>query len=177
MSNGSVGPWHNAEVEIKDGTFCIFEEIVENLRGSDQKVFSEVRTLHTPFYSLRQSLYLTLIDIWLHALVLHGRLNNVSLYVGSVPLNFRRARSVFDVALTVHRKIQERDIEVGRNLGNWIWWLDKMKPSAQIRVKHPSDSTTNTTRYTKTIMEAFPSPVQEVKIGNQIGSCLQQQGI
>ncbi|XP_031256414.1 uncharacterized protein LOC116117210 [Pistacia vera] len=46
----------------------------------------------------------------------------------------RRTRAVFDVALKFHRKIQERDIEVGRNLGNWILrWLDRMKPSAQIR--------------------------------------------
>ncbi|KAL2518323.1 hypothetical protein Adt_14570 [Abeliophyllum distichum] len=57
----------------------------------------------------------------------------------------RRTRAVFDVALTVHRKIQERDIEVGRNLGNWILrWLDRMKPSAQIRVMHPSENTANT---------------------------------
>ncbi|KAF3641856.1 hypothetical protein FXO38_21427 [Capsicum annuum] len=46
----------------------------------------------------------------------------------------RRTRSAFDVALTIHRKVQERDIEAGRNLGNWILrWLDKMKPSANIR--------------------------------------------
>ncbi|KAI4314512.1 hypothetical protein L6164_027414 [Bauhinia variegata] len=46
----------------------------------------------------------------------------------------RRTRAVFDVALKVHRNIQERDIEVGRNLGNFILrWLDRMKPSAQIR--------------------------------------------
>ncbi|KAL2233087.1 uncharacterized protein LOC105156005 [Sesamum indicum] len=46
----------------------------------------------------------------------------------------RRTRNVFDVALKVHLKIQERDIEVGRNLGNWILrWLDRMKPEAQIR--------------------------------------------
>ncbi|ESR46008.1 hypothetical protein CICLE_v10002623mg [Citrus x clementina] len=33
----------------------------------------------------------------------------------------------------VHRNIQQRDIEVGRNVGNWILrWLDRMKPSAQI---------------------------------------------
>lgn len=51
----------------------------------------------------------------------------------------RRVRSVFDVALTVHKNIQQRDLEVGRNLGNWILrWLDRMKPSAQIR----GDSTT-----------------------------------
>ncbi|XP_021290947.1 uncharacterized protein LOC110421610 [Herrania umbratica] len=47
----------------------------------------------------------------------------------------RRTRAAFDVALKVHRNIQQRDLEVGRNLGNWILrWLDKMKPSAQIRV-------------------------------------------
>ncbi|XWS38783.1 hypothetical protein CRYUN_Cryun19dG0160000 [Craigia yunnanensis] len=46
----------------------------------------------------------------------------------------RRTRAVFDVALKVHLNIQQRDIEVGRNLGNWILrWLDKVKPSAQIR--------------------------------------------
>lgn len=46
----------------------------------------------------------------------------------------RRTRAVFDVALKVHRSIQERDIEVGRNLGNRILrCLDRMKPSAQIR--------------------------------------------
>ncbi|XVF11088.1 hypothetical protein REPUB_Repub07fG0239300 [Reevesia pubescens] len=46
----------------------------------------------------------------------------------------RRIRAVFDVALKVHKNIQQRDIEVGRNLGYWILrWLDKMKPSAQIR--------------------------------------------
>ncbi|KAJ4839126.1 hypothetical protein Tsubulata_042712 [Turnera subulata] len=46
----------------------------------------------------------------------------------------RRTRTVFDVALKVHKNIQQRDIQVGRNLGNWILrWLDKMKPSAEIR--------------------------------------------
>ncbi|KAK5812942.1 Envelope glycoprotein [Gossypium arboreum] len=46
----------------------------------------------------------------------------------------RRTRDVFDIALKVHQNIQQRDLEVGRNLGNWILrWLDKMKPSAQIR--------------------------------------------
>lgn len=49
-----------------------------------------------------------------------------------------RTRVVFDVALKVHRNIQERDIEVGRNIGNWILrCLDRMKPSAQIRVHSP----------------------------------------
>ncbi|KAJ0483004.1 hypothetical protein HanIR_Chr13g0660161 [Helianthus annuus] len=49
----------------------------------------------------------------------------------------RKTRSVFDVALKVHREVQKRDIEVGRNLGNWILrWLDKMKPAAQIRERN-----------------------------------------
>ncbi|XP_043696303.1 uncharacterized protein LOC122646770 isoform X2 [Telopea speciosissima] len=47
---------------------------------------------------------------------------------------YRRTRSVFSVAIRIHSNIQQRDIEVGRNLGNWILrWLDRMKPSAQIR--------------------------------------------
>lgn len=50
----------------------------------------------------------------------------------------RRTRAVFDVALKVHHKVQQRDLEVGRNLGNWILrWLDRMKPSAQIRGPPP----------------------------------------
>ncbi|XP_047324268.1 uncharacterized protein LOC124927828 [Impatiens glandulifera] len=49
----------------------------------------------------------------------------------------RRTRVIFDVALKVHNNIQERDIEVGRNVGNWILrWLDRIKPSAQIRSHH-----------------------------------------
>ncbi|KAK4747389.1 hypothetical protein SAY87_013975 [Trapa incisa] len=52
---------------------------------------------------------------------------------------YRQSRGVFDVALRVHRNIQERDIEVGRNLGNGILrWLDKLKPSAQIRGPPPA---------------------------------------
>ncbi|RDY12416.1 hypothetical protein CR513_02794 [Mucuna pruriens] len=52
----------------------------------------------------------------------------------------RRTRGVFDVAIKVHRSIQERDIEVGRNFGNFILrWLDRMKPSAQIRGPSPSN--------------------------------------
>ncbi|CAI9095238.1 OLC1v1031136C1 [Oldenlandia corymbosa var. corymbosa] len=48
----------------------------------------------------------------------------------------RRTRAVFDVAIKVHRNVQERDLEVGRNLGNRILrWLDRMKPSAEIRPK------------------------------------------
>lgn len=46
----------------------------------------------------------------------------------------RRTRAAFDIALRFHQNIQQRDIEVGRNLGNWILrWLDRWKPSAQIR--------------------------------------------
>ncbi|KAK4400502.1 hypothetical protein Sango_1156300 [Sesamum angolense] len=56
-----------------------------------------------------------------------------------------RTRTVFDIALKVHLKIQERDIEVGRNLGNWILrWLDRMKPEAQIRGPHPPGTNANT---------------------------------
>ncbi|XP_047976049.1 uncharacterized protein LOC125218427 [Salvia hispanica] len=50
----------------------------------------------------------------------------------------RRTRTVFDGAVSVYRTIQERDIEVGRNLGNRILrWLDRMKPEAQIRGQSP----------------------------------------
>ncbi|CAH9060841.1 unnamed protein product [Cuscuta europaea] len=55
----------------------------------------------------------------------------------------KRTRDVFDVALNVHQKIQERDLEAGRNLGNWILrWLDKAKPAANIRGRplHPPHS-------------------------------------
>ncbi|GLJ12296.1 hypothetical protein SUGI_0188220 [Cryptomeria japonica] len=55
----------------------------------------------------------------------------------------RRTRNIFDVALTVHRKVQERDIEVGRNFGNWILrFLDRIKPSANIRGDPPCTSKT-----------------------------------
>ncbi|CAL5188464.1 unnamed protein product [Lathyrus oleraceus] len=57
----------------------------------------------------------------------------------------RRTRAVFDVAIKVHRSIQERDIEVGRNVGNFILrCLDRIKPSARIRgPSHPSISVGN----------------------------------
>ncbi|KAG2326698.1 hypothetical protein Bca4012_035635 [Brassica carinata] len=45
----------------------------------------------------------------------------------------RRTHQVFDMALRVHKNIQQRDMEIGRNLGNWILkGLDRMKPSAQV---------------------------------------------
>lgn len=61
----------------------------------------------------------------------------------------RRTRAVFDVALKVHRNIQERDLEVGRSLGTRILrWLDRMKPSANIRgapeEKRPRQNNGNT---------------------------------
>lgn len=50
----------------------------------------------------------------------------------------RRTRDVFNVAVSVHKNIQQRDIEVGRSLGNAILrWLDRMKPSAEIRPRLP----------------------------------------
>lgn len=62
----------------------------------------------------------------------------------------RRTRAIFDLALKVHRNIQERDIEVGRNLGNWILrWLDKKRPQAQIRAGHPQSSCNAKTTATK----------------------------
>ncbi|EPS65137.1 hypothetical protein M569_09646 [Genlisea aurea] len=49
-----------------------------------------------------------------------------------------RSRVAFDLALRAHLAIQERDIEVGRSLGNRILrWLDKMKPEAHIRGPPP----------------------------------------
>ncbi|KAH0470333.1 hypothetical protein IEQ34_000056 [Dendrobium chrysotoxum] len=46
----------------------------------------------------------------------------------------RRTRAIFEVAVTVHKNIQQRDLEAGRSLGNWfLRFLDRIKPSAQIR--------------------------------------------
>ncbi|CAA7024141.1 unnamed protein product [Microthlaspi erraticum] len=54
----------------------------------------------------------------------------------------RRTHQIFDVALRVHKNIQQRDMELGRNLGNWILrWLDRVKPSAQVLLpKHTEPS-------------------------------------
>ncbi|KAL5724890.1 hypothetical protein ACHQM5_008098 [Ranunculus cassubicifolius] len=55
----------------------------------------------------------------------------------------RRTRAIFDMAVSVHRNVQQKDLEVGRNVGNRILrWLDRMKPSAEIRVKPPNNTTT-----------------------------------
>lgn len=57
----------------------------------------------------------------------------------------RRTRAVFDVAIKVHRNIQERDLEVGRSIGIRILrWLDRMKPSAQIQPKPPQNGNAST---------------------------------
>ncbi|CAI8588213.1 unnamed protein product [Vicia faba] len=76
----------------------------------------------------------------------------------------RRTRAVFDVAIKVHRSIQERDIEVGRNVGNFILrCLDRIKPSARIRgPSHPStnggNSKESTTKHTAgTSIHKLPS--------------------
>ncbi|KAG6486367.1 uncharacterized protein LOC122008815 isoform X1 [Zingiber officinale] len=69
----------------------------------------------------------------------------------------RRTRKVFDVAVTVHKNIQQRDIEVGRNLGNWILRrLDSMKPSAQIRGP-PSGLPSTNSNLPKHIAKTSPS--------------------
>lgn len=63
----------------------------------------------------------------------------------------RRTRAVFDVAIKVHRNIQDRDIEVGRNVGNFILrCLDRMKPSAQIRNRSNLPSSGSSSKETMT---------------------------
>eukprot|EP00850_Spirogloea_muscicola_P023785 SM000388S14665 [mRNA] locus=s388:36563:39235:+ [translate_table: standard] len=49
----------------------------------------------------------------------------------------RRTRGVFQLALGAIKGIQERDISLGRNIGNRVLrFLDRLKPSAQIRKDH-----------------------------------------
>ncbi|KAJ8754299.1 hypothetical protein K2173_002750 [Erythroxylum novogranatense] len=69
-----------------------------------------------------------------------------------------RTRAVFDIALQVHHNIQKRDIEVGRNVGNWILrWLDRMKPSANIRGTslNSSNNGSSNMNTTKRVIESF----------------------
>nr|GEY50720.1 hypothetical protein [Tanacetum cinerariifolium] len=70
-----------------------------------------------------------------------------------------RTRTVFDATLKIHSEIQKRDLEVGRNLGNWILrWLDKMKPAAQIQAvgSTPLQYVSTTTRMpTRQLLEAY----------------------
>ncbi|ONK71745.1 uncharacterized protein A4U43_C04F11930 [Asparagus officinalis] len=82
----------------------------------------------------------------------------------------RRVRSVFDMAVRVHKNIQERDIEVGRNLGNRILrWLDKMKPSAEIRRSptNPSSKINNSN-----IIKQTPNTAQQT---HRVNSKLSEQ--
>ncbi|XP_061351620.1 uncharacterized protein LOC133296618 [Gastrolobium bilobum] len=59
----------------------------------------------------------------------------------------RRTRDVFDVAIKVHRNIQESDIKVGRNMGKFILrWPYQMKPSVL-----PTDRTSSSIRMSKLI--------------------------
>lgn len=66
------------------------------------------------------------------------------------------------MAVKVHREVQQRDIEVGRNLGNWILrWLDKMKPGAQIRPGKPTLSNNNSSAVKKQLPESsYQKPPQ-----------------
>ena len=74
-------------------------------------------------------------------------------------LRYRRTRAVFDMAVRIHKHIQERDIEVGRNLGNWILrWLDKAKPSAEIRGPQLLHNTIVTKQLTNVLHKKTPSP-------------------
>ncbi|KAL1834403.1 hypothetical protein ACET3Z_004054 [Daucus carota] len=76
---------------------------------------------------------------------------------------YRRTRAVFDMVVKVHRNIQERDIEVGRNVGNWILrWLDKMKPSAEIRGGQPPSTAKSDTSVKKQLTN---SPHQKMPGG------------
>lgn len=78
----------------------------------------------------------------------------------------RRTRAVFDVAIKVHQNIQERDIEAGRNLGNWILrWLDRMKPSAHIR-GHPPATSSGGSSSVNTTKQATNSSSQLKTPGN-----------
>lgn len=78
----------------------------------------------------------------------------------------RRTRAAFDVALKVHRKIQERDIEAGRNLGNWILrWLDKMKPSANIRGSDNNAITSGTKQLRNSSHSSKPEAFQKYGAG------------
>ncbi|KAM7254309.1 hypothetical protein ACFE04_031991 [Oxalis oulophora] len=71
-----------------------------------------------------------------------------------------RTRMIFDMALKVHRNVQERDIEVGRNVGNWILrWLDRIKPSANIRRPHPPN--TNITKQLGSSSVRKPPPFSQ----------------
>lgn len=74
----------------------------------------------------------------------------------------RRTRSAFDIALSVHKKIQQRDIEARRNPGNWMLrWLDRRRPSAQIRPPLPIPPGPPPTSSTHKITTGQPSGTQK----------------
>lgn len=53
----------------------------------------------------------------------------------------RRTRNVFDVALKVHKEIQNRDLSAGKSVGNFILrMLDRARPSAKIRGPPPCEN-------------------------------------
>lgn len=69
----------------------------------------------------------------------------------------RRTRNIFDIALRVHRNIQNRDIEMGRSIGSRILrWLDRIKPSANIRGSPSSKLTAHETRSSTKAIGARP---------------------
>ncbi|XP_027347764.1 uncharacterized protein LOC113859146 [Abrus precatorius] len=64
----------------------------------------------------------------------------------------RRTRAVFGVAIKVHQSIQERDLQVGRNMQNFIFgWLDRMKTSAKTQGGLPINGATSSLRMTKLV--------------------------
>ncbi|KAM0945678.1 hypothetical protein DsansV1_C10g0105271 [Dioscorea sansibarensis] len=78
---------------------------------------------------------------------------------------YRRTRSVFDMAVKVHKNVQERDLEVGRSIGNRILqWLDRMKPSAQIRPPKSIQDTTNSNKANHIMNTAEPRQTSRLDI-------------
>ncbi|CAH1451308.1 unnamed protein product [Lactuca virosa] len=78
----------------------------------------------------------------------------------------RKTRTVFDATLKVHREVQRRDIEIGRNLGNWILkWLEKMEPVTQIRAGSFAPYVRNTMRMPNRNMQLIESFQQKSRGG------------
>ncbi|KAG0453841.1 hypothetical protein HPP92_025145 [Vanilla planifolia] len=84
---------------------------------------------------------------------------------------YRRTRAIFEVAVKVHKSIQQRDLEAGRNLGNWILrFLDHMKPSAQIRSlpgKLPHKTGSNACRHSSASESSIRAHGPNAKISNE----------
>lgn len=79
---------------------------------------------------------------------------------------------MFDAAVSVHKNIQQRDIDLGRNLGNWILrWLDRMKPSANIRappeLKLPKNGSSSGMSMTKQVNSSHQKNPGNTHIRNQ----------